>query len=86
MRYVVCAALHVGEELILGPRHYDQTMQRQIQTRPDTVLWYDAEQGFIDQYGAFLTREEAWLVAEKADQLRRRVNGDGEKLYSENLY
>jgi hypothetical protein len=44
------------------------------------------EQGFIDQHGVFMTREEAWIVAEAACQIIRRVGGDGARLYSENLY
>ena len=45
------------------------------------------EQGFIDQCGNFLTREEAWKVAEAADQIIRTGPGfSGPMLYSENLY
>lgn len=47
------------------------------------------EQGFIDQHGAFMSRREAWEVAEAAGQIIRRVGGDeadGGTLYSENLY
>lgn len=47
------------------------------------------DQGFIDQFGAFMSRTEAWKVAEAAGQIIRRVDGDavdGGTLYSENLY
>ena len=50
------------------------------------LKWTRAEQGFVDQFGVFLTREEAWDVASKAGQIVRRVGGDGGCLYSENLY
>jgi hypothetical protein len=43
-------------------------------------------QGFIDQQCVFLTRERAWKVAEEAGQIIKRVDGDGEKLFSENIY
>jgi hypothetical protein len=43
-------------------------------------------QGFIDQFGDFMTREEARKVALDAGQVRRRVGGDSERLFSENLY
>lgn len=45
-----------------------------------------AEQGFIDQRGAFLTREEAHKVATGAGQIIRRCGGDDGRLFSENLY
>ena len=55
-----------------------------------TGNWKETEspviQGFIDQFGQFLTREEAWPIAERNTQIIRRVGGDGIKLYSENLY
>jgi hypothetical protein len=50
---------------------------------------YDFEQGFVDQKGNFLSRTEAWQVAQTANQIIRRVGGDtanGGTLYSENLY
>ncbi len=44
------------------------------------------EQGFIDQWRVFMTREEAWLVAEAARQIIYRGNWGAGVLYSENLY
>jgi hypothetical protein len=46
--------------------------------------WWD--QGFIDQFGDWMTREEAWIVAVDQNQVRRRCGGDGDRLFSENLY
>ena len=95
-RRVVCAALRTAAmpNLILGPRHFDETMRRQIREGIDEGAWVNrtwmgAEQGFIDQRGVFLTRTEAWKVAYAALQIIRRVGGDtadGGTLYSENLY
>ena len=84
---IVCAAIRGENELIMcGARHYDATMTRTIVLGGMTNIFSDAVQGFIDQRGNFLTREEAWIVAEKAGQIIRRVGGDGTKLFSENLY
>jgi hypothetical protein len=76
---VVCAALrNVHGTIICGPRHWDSICRG---TSKDG--W---EQGFVDQRGVFMTREEAWKVAEAAMQIIRRCGGDGERLFSENLY
>lgn len=83
---VVCAANRHPEtkQIILGARHWDQFMHQQA----DAIggEWAGAEQGFIDQMGGFLTREEAWVIAESAGQIVRRVGGDGSRLFSENMY
>lgn len=79
--------------IILGARHWDKQMHTHCglyryagYPKQDTEF---SEQGFIDQRGVFLTRQEAWKVAEAAGQIIRRVGGDGAHggtLYSENLY
>lgn len=46
-------------------------------------------QGFVDEKGNFLTRQEAWKVAEANNQIVNRCGGDtsnGGTLYSENLW
>ncbi len=80
---VVCAANRntVTGEIILGIRHWDNFMHSLIKDKQ-----YQYEQGFVDQRGVFLTREEAWAVAVEANQIIRRVGGDDGVLYSENLY
>lgn len=100
-RRIVCAALRhpIDHDLIItGPRHFDPIMRSQIRawTLAASVLademnaqWRCAQQGFVDQWGAFLTRTEAWTVAMAAGQVIRRVGGDerdGGTLFSENLY
>ena len=84
-RRVVCAAIRNGDgEIICGPRHFDQTMHRQINlTESD---WRGAEQGFVDQRGEWLTREEALHIALVNGQIIRRCGGDDHELFSENLY
>lgn len=85
-RRVVCAALRNSRgEIICGPRHFDATMHQQIRNHASTD-WKGAEQGFVDQRGEWLTREEALHVALANGQILRRCGGDDHQLFSENLY
>lgn len=88
MRRVVCAAcMDLHGLIVCSARHYDPLMHEQIeQIQKWAVSHGDHAQGFIDQFGVFMSRTEAWKVAEAAGQIIRRVGGDGVKLYSENLY
>jgi hypothetical protein len=87
-RRVVCSAIRAKftGEVIIGIRHYDEWMGK----FDSWSGWGDpVDQGFIDQYGVFMDREEAWKVAAAADQIIYRCGGDdknGGTLYSENLY
>jgi len=86
-RRVVCAALRRTDGLrVCGARHFDDVMRDQVKLNGGTVDWIGATQGFIDQRGVFMTREEALEVAKAAGQIRRRCGGDEKRLYSENLY
>lgn len=87
---IVCAAnrKRFTGEVVLGIRHWDAFMHKTFElmngTEGDPV-----DQGFIDNRGVFLSRTEAWKVAEAAGQIIRRCGGDdtdGGTLYSENLY
>lgn len=92
-RIVVCAANRLGDDIILGPRHWDSKMHSALDLRLSQD-WQTCEQGFIDQRGVYMTRKQAWVVAVKANQIRRLVGGQTHadlqstetKLYSENLY
>lgn len=85
IRRVVCAAIRDATgQVVCGARHFDNGMHRAIgRLMSFTAPW---EQGFIDQFGMFLTREEAFVVASQAGQIIRRVGGDDGRLFSENLY
>ena len=86
---VVCAACkcRVTGILVLGARHYDGLMRKQIDSLAVTsAQTFSFEEGFIDQFGEFLTREEAHVIAAKQNQIIRRCGGDEARLYSENLY
>ena len=86
-RVVVCAALRIkliaGEErTVCGARHYDRSMYGQLAG----LTWTETDQGFIDQFGVFMTREGAYEVAKAAGQIKYRCGGDEGVLFSENLY
>lgn len=94
---IVCAAVRtLSYGLLIGPRHMDATMRRHAalhNTHADDLdSWGPEEtrdQGFIDQFGTYYSRTEAWKIAEARGQILRRVGGDtrdGGTLFSENLY
>ena len=90
-RRVVCAAnMFPDGTIILGARHWDPLMREQAETLQAAYAGFEdtigIEQGFIDQWRVFMTREEAWLVAEAAGQIIYRGNWGAGVLYSENLY
>lgn len=85
-RIIVCAAIQKEGRIITGARHYDKIMHQQIAASEGKDFWKaKAEQGFIDQFGDFIDRREAWKIAEKQNQIKRKVSSPG-ILYSENLY
>ena len=84
-RRIVCAAMRKGGRVITGARHFDKVMRSQMNATEGILWWKDCDQGFIDQYGDFMTREEAWIVAENQGQIFREVSTPG-LLFSENLY
>jgi hypothetical protein len=87
-RRIVCSAIKHKDtgRIITGARHFDQIMREQIKASEGIASWRGSPQGFIDQFGDFLDREEAFMVATEQDQIRRRCGGDDGTLFSENLY
>ena len=84
---IVCAAIrckHTGL-VICGVRHFDNIMCRQIEMIADQVS-DKFDQGFVDKFGNYHTRESAWCVAVNANQIIRQVGSQSAELYSENLY
>ena len=82
---VVCAANRLASGLIVcGARHHDAVMNEQIRAAGETHI--GEEQGFIDQFGNFLTREDARTIALENGQIKKRCGGDSVRLFSENLY
>lgn len=90
-RRVVCSACRSSKtgRIVLGPRHMDDVMRMHVRLCLDLDFHDYDDQGFIDQWGVFMSRTEAWKVAEAAGQIVYRCGGDtanGGTLYSENLY
>jgi hypothetical protein len=91
---LVCAAIRAEDGSVLsGIRHYSMDMHKQIEARRDGEKFtnrHDPDQGFVDQWNVYMTREEAYQVASSAGQVKyREACGeglDGPKLYSEGLY
>lgn len=86
---VVCAAARITDsQVIASPRHHDNFFRAIIKLLPELERkkWLRAEQGFIDQFGNFLNRHEAWVIAIRQNQVIRDLNIGTGKLYSEHLY
>lgn len=94
LQRVVCAANKLpGEILLIGARHWDQHMVRQLKILKSAGYEFyvgSEEQGFIDQFDNFLTREEAWKIAKRQNQIIRicsdPIETENGMLFSENLY
>lgn len=82
-RVVVCAANKVGDVILCGARHWDAIMHKQAEAMG--FEGHKADQGFIDQYGQFMDRKEARVVALASGQ-KLRDPDIGDSLFSENLY
>jgi hypothetical protein len=82
------AACSYGGYIVTGTRHYCPIMALQIDLIGEDALvefagGYDnVIQGFTDQYGNFLTRQEAYPIAKAAGQIIR-YDGEPGTLYSE---
>lgn len=89
-RVVVCAAIKIGETVILGARHFDKRMVAHLKE-----LGYGEHNrcphidlGFIDQHGVYMGRQEALKVASDAGQINKRQPKSSplDILFSEDLY
>jgi len=86
---VVCAAnRHKDGLMLVGARHWDRVMVAQFKLiNTFNVKPTDFEQGFINQFGEFLTREEALvIVMENGQPFNAERNGSKTELFSEGLY
>lgn len=95
---VVCSANKLSNGMIvLGVRHWDSFMCNAFDNLIENIENYECsdlevylldnhEQGFIDQYGNFLTRKEAYVIAEKNNQIVRDIGYETDELYSEHIY
>lgn len=85
--YIVCAAIKMKDGLIVtGVRHFSPDMRAVLSRIYGSDYKYEVkEQGFVDNKGNFLNRQEAWDRANKLHQIRYDVAPKG-KLFSEGLY
>ena len=71
--------------IIMGVRHYCMQMRLHMH-----LMGYEhgagVEQGFIDNYNNFLTRKEAYKIADNMGQIRNEGACVIGTLYSEDLY
>lgn len=95
-RVIVSAAnkytLTTGEELIIPcVRHTNPVLSQQIKVLMTAGLldkgWCKPDdQGFIDQYYNWWSREDAYVIAGAAKQINYERNGHDRDLFSEGLY
>lgn len=89
---IVCAANRFKDGLIIaGARHFDNVMhgnvQRIFKTDNRKYQCSMSQQGFIDQWGRFYNRVDAFkIVQENGQPFNLERNGSDNVLYSEGLY
>lgn len=84
---IVCAANKYGPVIIIGIRHYDRFMLARLDIQSDLIDKTLEVQGFVDQFGKFYNRKEAFIIAKRENQIIGTCgNPDSEELYSEHLY
>ncbi len=91
--YIICSAVKYKDNVIAGRRHGDafSTLERFLSPELyKSIKREDIVCGFIDNWGDFHTRAEAWVIAIDADQV---LYGKGTQdpnetpiLISEHLY
>lgn len=98
---IICSAvkgtINNIEEIVLGSRHYDKIMRKQIAALNQAhsiigAIFEDVEHGFYTNRERFVNRKEAMEIAIARKQTKRLVGSQhiadlaGQDLYSENLY
>lgn len=86
---IVCAAIRNSKtgDVVKGHRHGDSHMQHAIKVKNWCPQSFD-EQGFIDMYGNYQSREDALKIVKENGQLwdEERNGSPSEWLFSEGLY
>lgn len=95
-RLVVTAAIKWDDTTICGARHYSPAMHTQLDSFSHEKLndyriaraEGRVEQGFVDQWDVFMSREEAMtVVKENGQRFNIERNGDQDiELYSEGIH
>ena len=87
---IVCAACRHDGVIVVGIRHLDSLMCNTIKLmypneKPSSIfIKFAHEEGFVNQFGNYLTRKEALIIAKRMNQIYRETGDD--ELFSENLY
>jgi len=86
--YIVCAANRARGIIFCGSRHFSNAMISQMRSAGlSQKEMARAEQGFIDQYDRFWSREEALAIMKQTGQPIRYDDARSmTELFSENLY
>ena len=87
------------DSVVVGIRHFSPEMRAvMLKAYGETYHLQVKEQGFVDQFGKFYSREEAWKIAKANKQIIRPTGwetsiplesitlDDAGCLFSENLY
>jgi len=87
-RRVAMSACRVNGYILVGVRHFCPIMRMQMEAIGMTGDIFerehnmDTDQGFVDQWGVWMSRQEAYVVAKEAGQIIREDVTPG-TLYSE---
>ena len=85
-RRIVCAAVKTNSGVVVcGVRHYDMVMHRVLAEMKFGQANPPPEQGFIDNRGEFLNRQEALKIADAAGQILNKTH-PYDQLFSEDIY
>ena len=70
--FIICSAVKVNDIIIAGRRHGDalETLKALNLELYNSITRENFVAGFIDNYGDFHTRPEAWKIALAAEQVR----------------
>lgn len=93
-RKIVSAAnrytLKTGEQIVIpSVRHYSREhapILKLLEPYLVTRFVVEPNQGFVDQYSNYWTREEAMIIATYANQVKIDRGGPEDMLFSEDLY
>lgn len=89
--HIVTAANRFDDVILVGARHWDQRMRQQAELMGGIKhlrTLGKEEQGFIDQFGDYYSREDAMeIVLKNGQRFDKKRNGGGTSaLFSEGLH
>lgn len=80
---IQCSAIKIGRKVYLGRTHREIILD--LVTNKRCKLPIDGEQGFVNDQGVFLSREDAALEALSSGQIQK-LGFCSTRLFSEDLY